>query len=107
MEDADKISWDRAYDIAHAKVEISEQSPIFLSTISSTDIDRLNSSPSTTISLSGSECYRCGKAEYRANIQVCPARNSMCRNCGKPGRFARVCRSRTISRVHPSTSNLS
>ena len=37
-------------------------------------------------------CYNCGKAW--PHISVCPARDQVCRSCGKLHHFARVCRSR-------------
>ena len=42
-------------------------------------------------------CFRCGSKQHIANNPSCPARNTRCRNCGKSGHFARLCRSRTVS----------
>ena len=42
-------------------------------------------------------CYRCGSTHHMANFPKCPARQSICRNCGKTGHYATVCRQRKVS----------
>lgn len=39
-------------------------------------------------------CYRCGSSNHLANSPTCPARESVCTNCGKMGHFHKVCTAR-------------
>ena len=43
-------------------------------------------------------CGRCGKSPFH-KLQMCPAKDSTCRKCGKKGHYQAVCRSRTIGDV--------
>ena len=45
------------------------------------------------------KCYRCGYSWPHKN-KPCPATEETCRQCGKTGHFARVCKSRTQSKSH-------
>ena len=40
-------------------------------------------------------CYCCGMRGHKAGNELCKARNAECRQCGKRGHFAVVCRSKT------------
>ena len=45
------------------------------------------------------KCYRCGFSWPHKN-KPCPATEETCRQCGRTGHFARVCKSRTQSKSH-------
>ena len=45
------------------------------------------------------KCYRCGFSWPHKN-KPCPATEEICRQCGKTGHFARVCKSSTQSKSH-------
>ena len=51
-------------------------------------------------------CHFCGKPNWSLE-HVCPARRAQCNNCKKMGHFAKVCKSKTVSRVQkePSTDS--
>ncbi|XP_069055997.1 CCHC-type zinc finger nucleic acid binding protein-like [Pleurodeles waltl] len=38
------------------------------------------------------KCYRCGAPGHTASSKMCAARSAICRNCGKRGHFAKVCK---------------
>uniref|UniRef100_A0A3B3BXF5 CCHC-type domain-containing protein n=1 Tax=Oryzias melastigma TaxID=30732 RepID=A0A3B3BXF5_ORYME len=44
-------------------------------------------------------CFRCGSSTHLADSPDCPARKVTCRNCNKPGHFARVCKSKPTAKV--------
>ena len=43
-------------------------------------------------------CHFCGKSNWTPD-HICPAGNAKCNNCKKSEHFAKVCRSRTVSRI--------
>ena len=44
-------------------------------------------------------CHFCGKANWTPD-HTCPARKAKFNNCKKSGYFAKICRSRTVNRIH-------
>ncbi|KAK4315527.1 hypothetical protein Pmani_013220 [Petrolisthes manimaculis] len=50
-----------------------------------------------TVRMKSTLCFRCGK-ECRNNEQGCRAVDKVCRNCGKRGHFAAVCRQKSRNR---------
>ncbi|CAE1313575.1 unnamed protein product [Acanthosepion pharaonis] len=56
--------------------------------------------------LARGKCYNCGgKRHFKDNRRYCPARDKICRNCGKLGHFSKVCRS-TMPAPSRSTSTI-
>ena len=54
-----------------------------------------NAQPTTAaVSKNKQSCFFCGNIRHRRTD--CPARDSICRNCGKQGHFAKVCRSKAV-----------
>ncbi|CAE1300849.1 E7.6.2.1 [Acanthosepion pharaonis] len=54
--------------------------------------------------LARGKCYNCGgKRHFKDNRRYCPARDKICRNCGKLGHFSKVCHS-TMPAPSRSTS---
>ena len=51
-------------------------------------------------------CRFCGKPNWSME-HICPARRAQCNNCKKMGHFAKVCKSKTVSRIQkgPSTDS--
>ena len=49
-------------------------------------------------------CRFCGKPNWSLE-HICPARRAQCNNCKKIGHFAKVCKSKTVSRVNEATSS--
>ena len=47
-------------------------------------------------------CYYCGGSTHNRNF--CPARDLTCRNCGKQGHYAKVCRSHSARKVSSAIS---
>ena len=54
--------------------------------------------------ISNKNCRFCGKPNWSME-HVCPARRSQCNNCKKMGHFAKVCKSKTISRITEAVSS--
>ena len=56
--------------------------------------------------LSNCNCHFCGKPNWSLE-HICPARRAQCNNCKKMGHFAKVCKSKTVSRIQkePSTDS--
>ena len=56
--------------------------------------------------LSNRNCHVCGKPNWSLE-HICPARQAQCKNCKKHGYFAKVCKSKTVSRIpkEPTTDN--
>ena len=50
-------------------------------------------------------CYRCGDPNHKANDKCCPAKDATCRNCGKTGYFAQVCRSQPVRQISEQFDN--
>ncbi len=44
-------------------------------------------------------CFRCARVGHLANDPKCPARNQMCRTCGKSGHFAIACKVKVVSAI--------
>ena len=53
---------------------------------------------------SNQNCRFCRKPNWSLE-QICPARKAQCNNCKKMGHFAKVCKSKTVSRVKEATSS--
>ena len=47
---------------------------------------------------SNHNCHFCGKPNWSLE-HICPARRAQCNNCKKMGHFAKVCKSKTVSRM--------
>ena len=54
--------------------------------------------------ISNKNCRFCGKPNWSME-HVCPARRSQCNNCKKMGHFAKVCKSKTVSRITEAVSS--
>ena len=56
--------------------------------------------------LSNRNCHFCGKPNWSLE-HICPARRALCNNCRKMGHFAKVCKSKTVSRIQkePTTDS--
>ena len=54
--------------------------------------------------LSNKNCRFCGKPNWSME-HICPARRAQCNNCKKMGHFAKVCKSKTVSRIAEATSS--
>ena len=56
--------------------------------------------------ISNRNCRFCGKPNWSME-HICPARRAQCNNCKKMGHFAKVCKSKTVSRIQkePSTDS--
>ena len=56
--------------------------------------------------LSNRNCHFCGKPNWSLE-HICPARRAKCNNCKKMGHFAKVFKSKTVSRIQkePSTDS--
>ena len=44
---------------------------------------------------SNKKCFRCDREGHMAKSETCPARDKMCRSCGKVRHFAIVCKTKT------------
>ena len=49
--------------------------------------------------ISNRNCHFCGKPNWSLE-PICPARKAQCNNCKKMGHFAKVCKSKTVSRIN-------
>ena len=54
--------------------------------------------------ISNRNCRLCGKPNWSME-HICPARRAQCNNCKKMGHFAKVCKSKTVSRVTEEVSS--
>ena len=56
--------------------------------------------------LSNRNCHFCSKPNWSLE-HICPARRAQCNNCKKLGHFAKMCKSKTVSRIQkdPSTDS--
>jgi len=62
-----------------------------------------NKSRTDSNSSSQNQCSFCGQGMHQRSR--CPARNATCLKCGKPGHWARVCKSRTAAAIQSSDSH--
>ena len=56
--------------------------------------DRRTTQNSRDTTLSGGECYRCGRRGHFARDPLCPARRKECSKCSQVGHFANVCKTK-------------
>ena len=56
--------------------------------------DRRTRRNSRDTTLSGGECYRCGRRGHFARDPLCPARGKECSKCSQVGHFANVCKTK-------------
>ena len=56
--------------------------------------DRRTRRNSRDTTLSGGECYRCGRRGHFARDPLCPAREKECSKCSQVGHFANVCKTK-------------
>lgn len=100
MPDADKLTIAEALEIARgyeqdrANVEALNRAK----TVHFADARRIQPGPARRATDPGprpsnSACAYCGGAQH-ANRQDCPAKGKVCRGCGKPDHFQRVCRAK-------------
>ena len=54
--------------------------------------------------ISNRNCRICGKPNWSME-HICPARRAQCNNCKKMGHIAKVCKSKTVSRVTEAVSS--
>ncbi|CAH8582717.1 unnamed protein product [Dicrocoelium dendriticum] len=101
-EDASKLTWDKAVELARLKTCTAEQLRCFATHADIQEVAKIHRSP--TEFQSPQKCFRCGSLQHKANFTKCPALEMDCKKCGKRGHFARCCRSARISQLNPTDS---
>lgn len=93
-EDASKLSWDRACELARTKNDVDKQCSIFPSVYNTVANVRKTFNVEQRIT-----CYRCGAHDNKANHVKCPAIRMKYRISELTGHFARICMSKPVQFV--------
>ncbi|KAF6773752.1 hypothetical protein AHF37_07250 [Paragonimus kellicotti] len=99
-ENSVKLTWERACDLARAKVQVDDQNKLFSTISQSAAISRVKETTGSCLTHSKQRRATGAKIQnHKANYNKCPAINATCRLCNKPGHFARACRSKSVAAV--------
>ena len=100
----DNLALKSALDICHADEVSKAQMKVMRSeATASTSVAAAATSRCQSSASYDSCCTKCGNAPHQPG-QTCPAKNQLCRLCGKANHFARVCRSKATEQK-PQQSN--
>ena len=102
LETIELDNYNRKYGDKKPKTKKAEKD----STSSSTDTELIGHTNqfNDKRKLSNKNCRFCGKPNWSME-HICPARRAQCNNCKKMGHFAKVCKSKTVSRIAEAASS--